>query len=193
MNRASGMRQRRSIRLKNYDYSQAGAYFVTICAQNRECLFGEIVDGVMQLNDAGLMVQSVWNDIPTFYPNVETDAFVVMPNHIHGVVVLVGATPRGRPDIGRGHPDIGQAQRPAPTLHLTLGDVVHRIKTMTTKRYADHVKHSGWPAFPGRLWQRNYYEHIIRDEASLARIREYISNNPWRWALDHDNPASRRK
>jgi REP element-mobilizing transposase RayT len=170
---------RRSIRLRGYDYSKVGAYFVTICAQNRTCLFGEIVDGGMRLNDAGQMVQLVWNEMPAFYPGVETDEFVVMPNHIHGIIILVGAAPRGRPVLG-------QARGPAPT--MSLGDVVQRFKTMTTKRYADAVKQSGWSPFSGRLWQRNYYEHIVRNDDELNRIREYIVNNPLQWALDRDNP-----
>ena len=192
---------RRSIRLKGYDYSQPGAYFVTICTQDRACLFGDVVDGAMRLNDAGRMIESVWHQLPTFYSGVDIDAFVVMPNHIHGIVVLVGAAPRGRPDPGRargvdlGQPQgvaptgpTGQARGPAPT--LSLSDVVHRFKTLTTKRYADGVKQSGWPPFPGRLWQRNYYEHIIRNEESLHRIRQYILENPLRWSLDRENPAA---
>ena len=99
---------RRSIRLKGYDYSQAGAYFITLCAQDRECLFGEVVDGEMRLNDAGRMIESVWNEIPLFYPGVDIDEFAVMPNHVHGIVILAGATPgdpvgaapRGRPTAG---------------------------------------------------------------------------------------------
>ncbi len=178
---------RRSIRLRGYDYSQAGAYFVTICTNNRECLFGEVVDGAIRLNEAGRMVESVWNGMPTFYPGVITDAFVVMPNHIHGIVVLVGAAPRGRPDFGP-PADRGQPQGVAPT--LSIPDVVHRFKTMTTKRYTDGVKRSGWPPFPGRLWQRNYYEHIVRNEESLNRIRRYIADNPARWSFDRENPAA---
>jgi len=182
---------RRSIRLKGYDYSQAGAYFVTICTQNRACLFGEVVDGEMRINEAGRMVQSVLDEMPTFYPGVEIDAFVVMPNHVHVIVVLVGATPCGRPTVGgqtQGRAQAqGQAQGPAPT--LSLPDVVHRFKTLTTKRYADGVKQLGWPPFPGRLWQRNYYEHIIRNEESLNRIRVYITNNPLQWDLDRENPV----
>jgi len=183
--------RRRSIRLKGYDYSRAGAYFVTVCTQNRECLFGEVVGMEMVLNGAGRMVQTVWEDMGVYYSGVKTDEFVVMPNHVHGIIVLVGATPRGRPDslnrtdAGDGIHS-GQAQGPAPT--LSAPDVVHRFKTLTTKRYADGVKQSGWPTFSGRLWQRNYYEHIIRDEASLDRIREYIVNNPAQWALDWENP-----
>lgn len=178
------LHHRRSIRLKDYDYSQAGAYFITLCTAGRECLFGEIVDGDMHLNPAGRMVQNVWDELPMHYPGIEIDAGVVMPNHLHGITVInsVGATPRG-------HPDLGQARGPAPT-GLSLPDVVHRFKTMTTKRYIDGVRQLGWLGFSGRLWQRNYYEHIIRDEASLTRIREYITNNPRQWALDRENPAN---
>jgi putative transposase len=195
---------RRSIRLKGYDYRQAGAYFVTICTQDRAFLFGQVVHDEMQLNDAGKMVYDVWNDLPAFYPGVQTDAFIVMPNHIHGIIILVGADPRvcpAQPSVGvgpRAYPDsgpraypgqpqeMGQPQGVAPTLGLP--DVVHRFKTMTTKRYADGVKRLGWEPFRGRLWQRNYYEHIIRNEESLNRIREYVLTNPMRWALDRENP-----
>ena len=220
---------RRSIRLKGYDYSRAGAYFVTICVQNRECLLGKIVGAgpcacpnsgpcacpnsdpractQMVLNDAGIMIQTVWQEIPNHYPGVNVDAFVVMPNHIHGIIILVGAGPCACPDSGQpmvgatprgrsdnGHPVVGagpcacpgQPQGVAPT--LSLPDVVHRFKTMTTKRYAVGVKQHGWQPFPGRLWQRNYYEHIIRDDESLNRIRQYIAENPLRWYLDRENP-----
>jgi hypothetical protein len=105
---------RRSIRLQGYDYSQAGAYFVTICAQNRECLFGDIADGEMRLNDAGQMVQTVWDEIPAHYPGIDIDAFVVMPNHIHGIIVIVRAAPCGRPEQGQPRGD-GQPQGGAPT------------------------------------------------------------------------------
>jgi putative transposase len=232
---------RRSTRLKGYDYGQAGPYFVTICVQNRLCLFGDAVAGTMRLNDAGRMVQRVWDEIPHHYPGVDLDAFVVMPNHIHGIIVLVsttsatieaaapapdvgtvGAGPRARPDHpapprdrgdgqprhrgdgqprdhgdgqprdhGDGQPrdrGDGQPRGVAPT-GLSLPDVVHRFKTMTTRRYADGVKQHGWSPFPGRLWQRNYYEHIVRDDAALDRIRRYIIDNPQRWVEDTENPS----
>jgi putative transposase len=178
---------RRSIRLQVYDYSQAGAYFITICTKNRECLFGEIVSVERRLNDAGMMVQAVWDEIPVHYPGTDIDAFIVILNHIHGVVVIVGAAPCGRP--GSAHAQNGQQvgnrqpQGVAPT-GLSLPDVVHRFKTVTTKRYADGVKRNGWSMFPGKLWQRNYWEHIVRNEPELNRIREYIHNNPARWELD---------
>ncbi len=179
---------RRSIRLQGYDYSRTGAYFVTLCTQNRECLFGEIENGKMVLNDAGLMVQIVRDEMRPNYPGVETDDFIVMPNHIHGIIILVGAGPCACPDGPCACPDTGQPQNGgqpqgvAPT--LSLPDVVHRFKTMTTKRYTDGVKQSGWPPYPGRLWQRNYYEHIIRNETELNKIREYIINNPFNWQSD---------
>jgi REP-associated tyrosine transposase len=174
---------RRSIRLKGYDYTQPGAYFVTICAQERVCLFGDIVDGKMLLNDAGRMVQTVWEAMPVHYMGVAIDAFVVIPNHIHGIVVLVGAAPCGRPLMG-------QAQGPAPTIAISLPDVMQRFKTMTTKRYADGVQQRRWSSFPGRLWQRNYYEHIIRDAECLNSIRQYIADNPAQWELDRENPTA---
>lgn len=191
---------RRSIRLKGYDYSRMGAYFVTIVTQGRECLFGQVVDGEMRLNDAGRMVQAVWDQLPVFYPGVQVDAFIVMPNHIHGIIVLtghpVGAGPRACPDNvpketgqprGTRQPqETGQPRGVAPT--LSLPDVVHRFKTMTTKRYADGVKTMGWQPFVGRLWQRNYYEHVIRNDGSLNHIREYIANNPLGWESDRENP-----
>ena len=168
----------------------------------------------MALNDAGRMVEIVWNELPKFYPHVSTDAFQIMPNHTHGIIVIVppavdmptvGAGPRACPDVGpRACPDDGrsrgdgQPRGVAPTsvamtsvamtsAGLSLPDIVHRFKTMTTKQYVDGVKQHGWPPFPGQLWQRNYYEHIIRNENEMARIREYITNNPAQWPTDREN------
>jgi len=121
---------------------------------------------------------------PNIIQGVEIDAFVVMPNHIHGVIILAGAGPCACPVLGQPR-GIGQPQGVAPT--LSLPDVVHRFKTMTTKRYADGVEQCGWRPFPGRLWQRNYYEHIIRNEGDLKAIRRYIACNPLRWHLDREN------
>ena len=114
---------RRSRRLRGYDYSQAGAYFITVCTRNRECLLGEIADGEMRLNDAGRMMQAVWDELPSHYAGIDTDAFIIMPNHIHAIVVIVGAAPCGRPDSdagqARGQNDNGQAQGLAPTRNTT--------------------------------------------------------------------------
>ncbi len=166
---------------------------MTICTQDRVCLLGEVVDGEVRLSDAGRMVQAAWNELSGRYPGVQIDAFVVMPNHIHGIIVLVesirgvGAGLRACPDPDQTAKRIGQPQGIAPT-RLSLSDVMHRFKTMTTKRYADGVNGRGWPSFNARLWQRNYYEHVIRGERDLERVREYIATNPLKWALDRENP-----
>jgi len=176
---------RRSIRLSGYDYSQAGAYFVTICTQNRQCLFGEIVDGEMRLNDAGQMVQSVWAELTQHYAGVDIDGFVVMPNHIHGIVILTSV------GVGPGAcPVKGQPQGVAPT--LSLPDVVHRFKSLTTARYRRGVMQRGWPGFCNRLWKRNYYEHVIRGGDELDRIRRYVEDNPRMWEMDRENPAAQK-
>jgi REP element-mobilizing transposase RayT len=187
---------RRSIRLRGYDYSSAGAYFVTICTQDRLCLLGQIVNNQIILNEAGEMINRIWNEIPQNYLGVKIDTFQIMPNHIHGIIILVGAGPRACPglyacpdnmqstQIGQSN---GQPQGVAPTA-LSLTDVVHRFKTMTTKRYIDGVKQNGWLPFKGTFWQRNYYEHIIRNETSFHKIRQYILDNPITWATDQLNP-----
>ncbi len=217
---------RRSIRLRGYDYTQSGAYYITVVTRGRVCFLGEVADGAMVLNDAGHMIQAVWDQIPSHYQGVQTDAFMVMPNHIHGIVILVGAGPRAcpgphvgqhpgsgvgqrpGPDVGQRpgphigqHPGSGVGQRPGPGVGqpqgqpqgvaptMSLADVVHRFKTLTTKRYIDGVKQRGWPPFPGRLWQRNYYEHIIRDETDLNGIRRYIVDNAAGWVEDAENPG----
>ena len=185
--------RRRSISLKGYDYSEPGAYFVTICTQDRVCLLGEVVDGEVRLSDAGRVVQAAWNELSNRYPGVEIDAFMVMPNHIHGIILLVESVPgvgaglRACPDPDQTSKRIGQPQGVAPT-RLSLSDVMHRFKTMTTKRYADGVNGRGWQPFHGRLWQRNYYEHVIRNDSELDKIRKYITTNPLKWALDRENP-----
>ncbi len=202
-----GMHHRKSIRLTNYDYSQNGLYFITICTHQRLPLFGEIVDGVMNLNRAGIMVDKIWREIPEKYSGVIIDEFVIMPNHIHGIVELanveavsgnhrhdvvvsvVGAAPCGRP-INNDHDllQLGQPQGVAPTVKqnrsMSLPDVAHRFKSLTTKCYIDGIKNNHWPAFNGKLWQRNYYEHIIRNEPAYLKIAEYIQTNPLKWLDD---------
>lgn len=161
---------RRSIRLKGYDYSKAGAYFVTICIHQRLPLLGEIENGAIALTPAGEMVQTIWNEIPSHYLNVGLDAFVVMPNHVHGILILES--------------NCNQSS-------MTLGDVVHRFKSFTTTKYRYGVNQKQWQPFVGRLWQRNYYEHIIRNEESCDRLRQYITNNPLSWESDRLHPNHR--
>jgi putative transposase len=175
---------RQSLRLRTYSYA-SGVYFVTFCTQDRVCLFGEIHDGKVRLNPAGAMVFDAWERLSAWYPGVETDAVVVMPNHLHGVVVLTGASVAAD---GRGESSTGNSATSVPRALLSLPQVVQRFKTRTTKLYADSAKADNWPTFNGRLWQRNYYEHIVRSDDELARIRRYVAINPQRWAEDPENP-----
>jgi putative transposase len=184
---------RRSIRLKGYDYSRPGAYFITLCTQDRFCLFGEVVDGEMRLNDPGRLVRTEWEMLPRRFPNVELDAFVVMPNHLHGIIVIIDANRVGAGLVpaqnDRATLEDGATTRVAPT----VGDIIGVFKSRITVEYTRGVKTSGWPPFRGNLWQRNYYEHIIRSEESLNRVREYIANNPLQWELDRENPVAARR
>lgn len=234
---------RRSIRLKGYDYSQEGLYYITICVQNRECLFGDITVGAypcgrlnpnnqshehaptVQLNDAGIMVEKQWLALTDRFPNVQLHEYVIMPNHFHGILEIVpdvgayvgvgvvganvgayvGAIPCGRPLDGgdgrpimnnenqlnndrplNGRPCIGQPQGHAPTgaKRKTVGDMMDAFKSITTVEYIRGVKNMDWPSFNGKLWQRDYYEHIIRDYDSFVRISEYIRDNPGKWNDD---------
>lgn len=184
---------RRSIRLRGYDYSQAGMYFVTICTQGRLCLFGDIADGAMRLNDAGLMIERWYFELKNKFPDIQCGEFVCMPNHVHAIVTNVGADRCVRPDlpvqIGQtariGQLQTGQTRGSAPTgAGTSLSSVVQWFKTMSTNEYIRGVKQNGWQPFPAKLWQRNYYEHIIRDEDSYLKIADYIQTNPQRWPED---------
>jgi REP element-mobilizing transposase RayT len=178
--------KRRSIRLSEYDYTTPGAYFVTICTHGNACLFGKVAVGEILLNEAGKMVKNVWDALPDHYPSIEIDAFVVMPNHMHGIIIIsdnnVGPAPRGRLKGS------GQAQGPAPT--LSLPDVVHRFKTLTTKLYTDGVKQSNWIPFDKHLWQRGYYERVVRQSEDMNSIREYILLNPQRCFWESSIPEN---
>jgi REP element-mobilizing transposase RayT len=175
---------RRSIRLKGYDYSQAGAYFITLCTQDRACLFGRVMNGEMRLNDAGRMVWAEWHRLPERFPHLVLDAFVVMPNHVHGILVITDPAPTVGATVGA-TPTVGATTRVAPT----VGNIIGAFKSRVTVEYIRGVKTSGWPPFRGRLWQRNYYEHIIRNEHALNAIRQYIMENPRRWHRDREKEA----
>ncbi len=185
---------RRSIRLKGYDYSQSGYYFITLCCQNREHLFGEIIDGKMVANDAGRMVEKWFYELENKFADISCDAMAVMPNHIHFIVgnttveniavKNVGADLRVCPFSHSQTPSVKvKGEHAGSPLH----SVVQWYKTMTTNEYIRGVKNNGWRRFNGKLWQRNYWEHIIRDEKSLNTIRDYIINNPAKWAEDKNN------
>ena len=186
MNRRRGTHHRRSIRIKGYDYTRPGAYFVTICTHNRAFLFGEVTNGKMHLNAFGHIVESCWHDLPNHYPNLLLDAFTVMPNHVHGIVIIT--------DVG-----VGAGLKPAPTNAIYtntqsnrpterhgLPEVVRAFKTFSSRRINAM---RGTPRTP--VWQRNYYEHVVRNEEALKRIREYIATNPLRWEFDRENPDAK--
>ncbi len=187
MTSPSDLSSRRSIRLRNYDYSQPGAYFVTICIETRACILGEVVGAEVHRSPAGDMADSWWRELPHKYPHLQLDERVVMPNHVHGILLLIEDWDAG----GRPHraaPTGSSDSHPGNGLRATVGDVVGWYKAQTTNAYIDGVKELNWPRFPGRLWQRDYYEHIIRDEEELQRAREYIALNPARWTEDHNHP-----
>ena len=179
MQSKSSTLHRHSFRLQGYDYTQVGAYFITIVSHQRSSLFGKILDGELIPNTVGQIVQFTWNALPAHFPGTGLDAFIIMPNHIHGIVHI---TERRRQSVG--------AQHAAPLRPYvqpgSLGVIVRSFKAAVTKRINET---RGTPKTP--VWQRNYYEHVIRNEESLQRIREYILNNPAQWDLDPENPEAK--
>jgi hypothetical protein len=145
---------RKSPRLRHYDYAQVGAYFVTACARDRQCLFGHVESDEMQLNELGRIVREHWLRIPLHWTRVEIDSFIVMPNHLHGIVILFRA--------GRGPP---------------LQTVVGAFKAGVSREVG------------GSVWQRTFHDRVIRSEPELQALRQYMADNPLRWALDSENPA----
>jgi putative transposase len=215
------LHHRRSIRLPNHDYSSSGGYFVTLCAQDRECLFGEVTtDGEVSLNGAGQMVERWWVELERKFPGVRVDAYVIMPNHFHGIVEIdvgaglvgadlvgadlrvcpdpnaaenvesVGADLRVCPDPNAADSGTGGAYGKEQGAHAgaPLHSIVQWFKTMTTNEYIRNVKDGKWPPFNRRVWQRNYYERVIRHESEWERITQYIAENPARWTEDLENP-----
>ncbi len=216
MNPDLSLPHRKNLRIPEFDYSQPGAYYVTIVTQNRKTLFGQIVDGDMVLNEIGKMVKEIVEGVPRHYQNIHVEVSVIIPNHVHILFLItdVVAGPRacqsdqsnnGQPQgvdptkarlsfVVAGpracHMDqrkSGQPQGVDPTKEqLSLPDIVHRIKSLTTHRYMLGVRDKGWPRFDKRLWQRNYYEHIIRNERDYQAIYEYIFANPFNWEKDEE-------
>lgn len=178
---------RRSIRLRDFDYSSPGEYFITICTQNRKCLFGKIIDGEMESNEIGIIARKFWQQIPDRYENVNLDAFVVMPNHIHGIIGI----------------EYSLESRPAGVIHELPLQIDDRENYRKSRRKMYLPKIIGWYKMNvskqsniildntgDRFWQRNYYEHIIRNEKSLHQIRDYILNNPASWKEDQNHPEN---
>lgn len=199
---------RRCIRLPGFDYGRAGAYFVTVCAARRACVLGDVVDREIRLNDGGRIVQECWQAIPEHFGDVQLGEFVVMPNHVHGIVCIVGAR---QDSVGTTHVSVGarhasplqtvlspehahaavvssappsvSARGPTPR---SIGAIVGAFKSSATKRI-NEIR--GTPGAP--VWQRNYYEHVIRNEKELNHTRQYVLDNPMRWAFDRENPEAR--
>jgi putative transposase len=183
---------RRSIRLQGYDYSQAGLYFITICTHNRECWFGEIINKEMILNEAGKMADECWLNIPKHFPNTVLHEHVVMPNHIHGIIELKNkdiqvagddvASVVVPVDIGVRVQDF-EPRREAPKnayqkiIPRSIGSIVRGYKIGVTKFFRDNTDIH-------KVWQRDFYENIIRNEQSYYRISQYIINNPRVWDDD---------
>lgn len=173
---------RRSIRLKGYDYSQAGAYFVTLVTYQRDCLFGEIRDGKMALNDLGSIADEGWRAIPEHFPFVELGAHLIMPNHVHGIIIITDGGMR------RGTPWRAPTER-TPTPHFgktipgSIAAIIGQYKSSVSRIIKQKHNATG-------IWQRNYYEHIIRNEKDLQRITDYIEANPSQWNEDDENPVN---
>jgi putative transposase len=157
---------RQSIRLTQYDYSQPGSYFITICTQERICFFGDVTDGEMNLNSSGLAINKDWCELSDAFGSISMDSFIIMPNHLHGIINI-------NHEGGK-----------------SINHIIKYFKAISTYHYSLGVKQLNWHTYPGRLWQRNYYEHIIRTEKSSNEIRQYILNNPIEWDLDKDNPGN---
>ena len=175
---------RRSIRLKGYDYSQAGAYFVTLVARQREMLFGDVVNEEMIVSEFGKIVSEKWEWLETQYPYIELGAWIVMPNHFHGILVIHEHGRGGSRSAPTG--DL-QIARPTPTKRKLLGGLIGAFKTVSTKHINLLRQTEGQV-----VWQRNYYEHIIRDDRETDRIHRYIESNPSMWAEDDENPNNFR-
>jgi REP element-mobilizing transposase RayT len=175
------MHNRKAIRLKGYDYSSAGLYFITICCQDRVCRFGHVENGKMIFNEFGQIAHNVGMKLTERYCNVELDVFQIMPNHMHGIIKL------NEPSLGSGFtPD--QIDQPSPieaqskNHKPTISDIVGAYKSLVSNNCLEIYKIRN--QMMGKLWQRNYYEHIVRDEQSYSNISNYIVNNPQKWEED---------
>jgi REP element-mobilizing transposase RayT len=164
-----------SPRLRGYDYGSTGYYFITICTSERLPRFGSIEKGLMVLNKSGEIVQSAWLELPDHYPNLSLDEFVIMPNHLHAITILEN-TRRDR--------FINLSLQKPAKIH-GLSEIIRGFKTWSARRVNELDKSLGVP-----LWQRSFYDHVIRDEKDLQRVREYIHDNPLKWEEDQENPQN---
>ncbi len=168
---------RQSMRLKDYDYASDGAYFITICAQNKKYMFGDVIDGKMVLNSAGEMIKKWIFELKNKFENIELDECIIMPNHIHLIIFIMNTVVAGE-------------HTGSPIRYNNIPQIVQWFKTMTTNEYIRNVKQNNWKPFDRKLWQRNYYDRVIRNEKELDKIRKYIFENPLKWELDKNNPEN---
>lgn len=194
MEHASPLHHRRSIRLKGYDYSQGGGYYLTLVTSARRCIFGEIVADVMRLNELGAIVQECWEDILDHFPHVTVDVFAVMPNHVHGILFLHDDG-RGLvySDDGRGTkvPFLGIYSAPAPResqIEQFGKPTIGSIPTILRAYKAAVTRRAGRELNSANIWQRNYNEHILRGQADYERVAGYVLTNPSNWYNDDENP-----
>jgi REP element-mobilizing transposase RayT len=166
------MIKRKPNRLRDYDYSQEGYYFITICTRGRKEFFGDIREGKIDLNRFGETVNQCWYDLPRHYPNSSLDSFVIMPNHIHGIIVIDNDNV------------VGNGLKPFPAHGLS--EIIRGFKTFSSRKINEKIEIDN-----KFQWQKSFYDHIIRGERSLDLIREYIQNNPLKWDLDRENPLSK--
>lgn len=163
---------RTSPRLLDYDYAQPGAYFVTACTKNRKCVLGRVTGETVTLSVEGEIVKSVWQALPNHYPHLKLDEFIIMPNHIHGILWLLETR----------QPHVGAGLRPAPTQQAKchgLPEIMRALKSFSSRR-VNEINHTKGQS----LWQRSFYEHILRDDEDLYNHRKYIQENPLKWTLD---------
>ncbi len=173
------LHKRNSIRLKGYDYSQPGLYFVTICVRGKMHLFGKIVNDKLELNVAGKMIETEWLRLQKKFTRIKLYEYVVMPNHFHAILKIQSIT--------------STMVKSSDSKKITLGSVIGAFKSTTTRKYINGVKNNNWESFDKKLWQRNYFEHIIRDKKSYYEISKYIIDNPKNWKYDELNELNELK
>ncbi|MCX6558426.1 MAG: hypothetical protein NTW95_13525 [Candidatus Aminicenantes bacterium] len=182
------VQRRRSIRMRGRDYSASGKYFLTICTQNRELIFGTIENKSMLLSPVGRIAERYWKNIPRHFPNIRLDEYCIMPNHIHGILIIEDIANVGvQYEIKQNH--IEPLHPVEPRFHSfqhivpkSIGSIIRTYKTAVTKR----CKENGFDQF---IWQRNFHDRVIRDNGELKRIQQYIRNNPANWDTDDENPC----
>lgn len=182
---------RQSIRMKGYDYTLPGAYFVTLLSQNRVCLFGEVENGEIKLSKIGQLVIDCWYGIPKMFNNIELDEFVLMPNHLHGILLINEAPGKGEAfsDMNTSQHVLGLENasplQPRGTQSGSLSAVIQNFKSVSTRRVNQKFFKSG-----NKIWQRSFYERIVRNDRELNAIRQYILDNPLNWEMDKENPVN---